>query len=438
MKKEKVNIFWHRRDLRVDDNKGFFEALKSENKILSIFIFDENILSKLKKDDKRVSLIYNQLLKLNEKYKKHNSSLLVLKGKPKDVFSRLVREFEIEKVFTNEDFEPYGQKRDKEIETFLQKKNIDFEKFTDHVLFHPEKVLKDDKKPYTVFTAYKNKYYKILKENESVLKSFRSERKMQNCLKFDFKIQELEKYGFELVEFKLPKLQYKNIRNYDKFRDFPEKEQTTNAGLYLRFGLVSVRKLFKKAVLENEVYLSELVWREFFIQLLYHFPFSAVKNFKKGYDNVEWLNDKKDFQNWKDGKTGYIVVDSAMRMLNKTGTMHNRQRMIVASFLTKHLLIDWKKGERYFAEKLLDYELASNVGNWQWIASTGADSVPYFRIFNPEIQKKKFFKNDEFFKKWIEEFGTEKYSEKIVEHSFARKRAIEVYRKSLSLYKKNG
>jgi deoxyribodipyrimidine photo-lyase len=232
------------------------------------------------------------------------------------------------------------------------------------------------------------------------------------------------------VEFPKLNLADKLIRHYDETRNIPSLEGTSFAGMYLRFGTISVRRLAKLASELNEKWLNELIWREFFMMILFHFPYVVNENFKKKYDDLKWRNDEKEFLLWCKGETGYPIVDAGMRQLNETGWMHNRVRMVVAGFLCKHLLIDWRWGEAYFAELLLDYELSSNNGNWQWAAGTGCDAAPYFRIFNPGQQIKKFDPQLTYIKRWIKNFRPG-YLPEIVKHEFARKRALEVYKKAL-------
>lgn len=432
---EKVNVFWFRRDLRLDDNVGFYKALQGKFPVLPIFIFDSEILSELPKDDARVTFISETLQKMRAELKEHKSSIAIYQGKPKDIFQKIISEFEVQNVITNRDYEPYAKKRDKEIEDFLTTKNIGFYTFKDQVIFEKDEVVKSDGDPYIVFTPYmkiwKEKFRKDYKEQiyytSQIIKNLYQNSNLPNLSLTDI--------GFEKSKISIPDYDVTptTIQEYEKTRNFPAQDATSHLGPHLRFGLVSIRKMMKKATSEkNEVFWQELIWREFFMQILWHFPDTVNNAFKKKYDRIEWRNNETEFKSWKEGRTGYPLVDAGMRQLNESGYMHNRVRMVVASFLCKHLLIDWRWGEAYFAEKLLDYEMASNVGNWQWAAGSGVDAAPYFRIFNPAIQIEKFDKNYKYIKKWIPEFGTDRYPEKIVDHKEARERCLKVYKAAVS------
>ncbi len=431
--KRKINIFWFRRDLRLQDNHALFQALNSGYPVLPVFIFDTEILDKLSsKHDARVSFIFAEIQKIKKELEKNWSSLKIFHTKPSDAFQNLTEQFEIQTVFANKDYEPYAKERDKKVGELLQSKNIGFELFKDHVIFEENEVLKDDGKPYTVFTPYSKKWKQVLDETE--IQDFPSEKLTKNFLKTKpFPFPELKELGFEKSAFEIPppEISEEIIRNYVKTRDFPAINGTTRLGVHLRFGTISIRELTKKAMEWSETYLNELIWRNFFSTILWHFPQVVDKAFKPKYDFIQWRNNEKEFERWCNGETGYPMVDAGMRELNETGFMHNRVRMVTASFLTKHLLIDWRWGEAYFAEKLLDYELASNNGNWQWAAGTGCDAAPYFRIFNPESQQKKFDPKGEHIRKWIPEYGTGKYPQPLVEHKFARERALKVYKSAL-------
>ena len=432
-----VNIFWFRRDLRLDDNVGLFHLLKDKKNILPIFIFDPNILSHLPRYDRRVDFIHQALSFLNEELMKVGGSLKIIHASPEDAYKNLLKEFDIEAVYTNHDYEPYAIQRDESISRFLASKNIEFKSFKDQVIFEKDEVLKQDGKPYTVYTPYSNAWKKKLlpehlKENDTKQcisqDSFFSEQK--------FTFPTLSEIGFQKTDltFNKPVAQEELIKNYHLNRNIPSLDATTRLSIHLRFGTVSIRKLVKKAMGLNETWLSELIWREFFMQILYHFPHSASSSFKSKYDRIEWRNNEKEFEAWCNGKTGYPIVDAGMRELNATGFMHNRVRMIVASFLTKHLLIDWRWGERYFAEKLLDYECSSNIGNWQWAAGSGCDAAPYFRIFNPYEQTKKFDPELKYIHKWVPELNSFEYPSPIVDHTDARNRALRVYKSALEGY----
>jgi len=424
----KINIFWFRRDLRLEDNTALFHALKSDLKVMPIFIFDREILDQLgEKSDKRVDYIHQVLTEINDELKKHKSSLKTFYGKPLEIFKQIIKDFDIDTVFCNRDYEPQAIQRDEAIAGFLNKKQIKFSDYKDQVIFEKDEVMKDDNSPYTVFTPYSKKWKLNFNQikNETFNGDFSNFVQIKNEEILSFKEIGFEKTDFE---FKKPILEKKIIDSYDKNRDYPALDHTTRLGVALRFGTISVRKCVEFATKHNAIWLNELIWREFFMQILFHFPHVVNQSFKKKYENIEWRNDEKEFKLWCEGKTGYPIVDAGMRQLNETGFMHNRVRMITASFLTKHLLIDWRWGEAYFAEKLLDYELSSNNGNWQWAAGCGCDAAPYFRVFSPEAQTEKFDKDKKYIKQWL----PEDYNEKpIVEHKFARERALNVYKKGL-------
>ncbi|WP_103070564.1 cryptochrome/photolyase family protein [Aquimarina sediminis] len=427
--RSEVSVFWFRRDLRLEDNKGLYKALKSGNKIVPIFIFDDEILDQLPKDDARVSFIYDTLEKLYRKLKGIGVPLFVKRGNVLDVWQKLILDFNVTAVYTNKDYEPYATKRDTEIKAFLKANHIQFYSYKDQVVFEKNEVLKNNDLPYTVFTPYKNKWLKALNKEED-LNEFTID--FSNFYKSSVSFPSLEELGFERSRIKVKPYNLLDLDNYDEIRDFPALDKTSYLSPYLRFGLVSIRKTVRFALKTNITFLSELIWREFFMQILYHFPRVVTQNFKQKYDAVSWRNDKEDFKNWCEGKTGYPMIDAGMRELNTTGYMHNRVRMLVAGFLCKHLLIDWRWGEAYFAKKLLDFELASNNGNWQWAAGTGCDAAPYFRIFNPMTQIQKFDKNFEYISKWVPEFQELTYPKPIVDHKFARERCLKVYSNALS------
>ena len=424
----KTNIFWFRRDLRLDDNIGLNSALSSGNPVLGIFIFDEDIIENLPNDDARISFIYQKLEEINKRLNTVNSSLLVIKGKPINVFNNLIKEYEIENLYSNLDYEPYAIDRDKKISDLLKKNKIHHFQYKDQVIFGPTEILKENSLPYTVFTAYKNKWLSKFKQESISTEIFLN---FSNFLKIKNQFPLLSEIGFLKSKIKVVDFNLESIRNYSSQRDYPFLNAGTSLSVHLRFGTISIRHVINSIPNNETTFLSELIWREFFMQILFHFPYVVNSNFKKKYDEIQWKNDKKDFQNWCDGKTGYPIVDAGMQELKITGYMHNRARMIVAGFLCKHLLIDWRWGERYFSLKLLDYELSSNNGNWQWAAGTGCDSAPYFRIFNPITQQNRFDKDFIYIKRWIKDFDKENYIESIVEHDFARKRALQAYKLAL-------
>ena len=429
---DKISIFWFRRDLRLKDNHGLYQALESEKKVLPIFIFDEDILDLLEnKSDKRVDFIVQALQTLNSFLKSKNKGIKIFKGKPLEIYKKLTENYEIEAVYSNEDYEPYAIKRDQEIADFLASKNIAFHSFKDQVIFHKDEIVKADKKPYTVYTPYSKLW---LNEFQKVdLQGFPSEKKLDNLLDIPFEELKIEDIGFQKTNlaFEIPEADLHIIKTYEETRNFPAVKGTTQLGVHLRFGTISVRKLAKIAKENNLTFLKELIWREFFMQILYHFPKVVNHSFKAKYDAIPWENNPEFLEKWKAGKTGFPIVDAGMRELNATGFMHNRVRMITASFLIKHLLTDWRIGEAYFAEKLMDYDLSANNGNWQWCASSGCDAAPYFRIFNPDEQQKKFDPDFKYIKKWIPEFGTKYYPKPIVEHKKAREKVLKVYKEAL-------
>jgi deoxyribodipyrimidine photo-lyase len=430
---QKIAVFWFRRDLRLTDNTALFHALKSGLPVLPVFIFDTEILDKLNsKNDARVTFIFNQLQIINSEIEKIGSSLKVLHGKPLEAFEKLTGEFEISAVYTNRDYEPYAIHRDKEIEIFLKQKGIAFQTFKDHVIFEHNEVLKDDGTPYTVFTPFSKKWK--LKLGYAEIPEFKSQNLLSGFLKTKpFHFPEINEIGFERSQIHVPPMNISEnlIKNYAEKRDLPALDATSKLGVYLRFGTISIREVTRIALSLSEVFLNELIWRNFFSQILRHFPEVETKAFKSKYDFIQWRNNEKEFEAWCRGETGYPMVDAGMRELNETGFMHNRVRMVTASFLTKHLLIDWRWGEAYFAEKLLDFDLASNNGNWQWAAGCGCDAAPYFRVFNPAEQQKRFDPEAKYILKWVPEYGTVKYPQPIVEHTFARERVLRAYKSAL-------
>jgi len=424
---QKINIFWFRRDLRLIDNTALNKALDSKYPVLALFIFDKAILEHLPKDDARVTFIYQSLSKINVKLKQHNSNLHVFKGKPMDVWDEILDKYEIDTIYTNKDYEPYALERDRNVYKLAESKNVSFLRFKDQVIFEENEVLKADGKPYTVYTPYKNKW--LAGFQKISLQTTTSN--LQNFAEIKKNFPSLEEIGFKQSNIEAPSFNASNIKNYGEFRDFPSKNHTTHIGTHLRFGTLSIRQVILNLPEQSDVYLSELVWREFFMQILFHFPHVKNQNFKPKYDAIPWRNNKDEFLKWCNGQTGYPMVDAGMRELNATGHMHNRVRMITAGFLCKHLLIDWQWGEAYFAEKLLDYELSANNGNWQWAAGTGCDAAPYFRVFNPTTQIQKFDKDLQYIQKWVPEINELSYPKPMVEHKFARERAISTYKEAL-------
>ena len=430
---DKINIFWFRRDLRLDDNCGLFHALKSGEKVLPIFIFDKDILSKLPKDDARVSFIYQEIENINLKLIEAGSAIDVFYGKPIDIFKSLSEKYTIDTVFTNHDYEPSAIKRDLEIKNLLTSKNIHFKTYKDQVIFERNEIVKKDGTPYKVFTPYSKKWLEAF--HFKGIQFYPSEDCLEHIIKKEtHQFLTLAAIGFtkSSIKVKSYKVSTQIIDTYEETRNFPAKDSTSKLGTHLRFGTVSVRKMVEKASKSNNItFLKELIWREFFMQVLWHFPHTVKDSFKPKYDRILWRNNENEFYAWCKGETGYPLVDAGIRELNQTGFMHNRVRMLVGSFLCKHLLIDWRWGEAYFAEKLHDYEQSSNIGNWQWVAGTGVDAAPYFRIFNPTTQIQKFDKGLDYIKKWVPDFQELTYPTPIVEHKFARERCLETYKKAL-------
>ena len=430
----KSTIFWHRRDLRIDDNAGLFYALKEGENVQPIFIFDRDILDDLSdKRDARVSFIYTYVERRKEEDRELGSDLRVYYGKPNEVFQKVLEEFEVGSIYTNRDYEPYAKKRDEQIEKMAEEKGAAFYTFKDQCIFEIDEVVKKDGDWYTVFTPY-SKVWKS-KLNEFYLKPYPSRSLSGSLNKTDpTDMIPLSEMGFEPTEVDFPSREVDPdiIEDYHETRDIPSMRGTTRMSVHLRFGTVSIRKLAAKAQ-ANEKYLNELIWRDFYMMILHHNPHVVTKSFRPEYDQIKWEENEAHFEAWCKGETGYPIVDAGMRELNTTGFMHNRVRMITSSFLVKHLLIDWRKGEAYFAEKLLDYELSSNNGGWQWAAGSGCDAAPYFRVFNPELQTKKFDPDLKYIRKWVPEFEDfSKYPKPIVDHKKARERALERYKSGLN------
>ena len=429
--KDKLNIFWFRRDLRLEDNAGLYNALKAGLPVMPLFIFDTDILDKLENQaDARVEFIFNALIELDSELRQYGSALLTLAGRPAELWKEIIKKYDISEVFTNRDYEPYAINRDIEVESILKESGIKFNTFKDQVIFEMNEVVKPDGKPYSIYTPYSNKWRENL--GGSDIPDYKINPGM-NFHQFSSKLLSPEETGFKTkgIDYPAKKVREDIIKNYDKTRDIPSIEGTSRLSVHLRFGTVSPRMLVKQAMKLNDVWLKELIWREFFMMILYHYPHSAVSSFKPEYERIEWRNNEEEFEAWCNGSTGYPIVDAGMRELNATGFMHNRVRMITASFLCKDLLIDWRWGERYFAEKLLDYELSSNVGNWQWAAGTGCDAAPYFRIFNPASQQQKFDPELTYINKWVPEYGNFGYANPIVDHKAARERTLKAYKEAL-------
>jgi deoxyribodipyrimidine photo-lyase len=433
--KDTINIFWFRRDLRIDDNAGLYHALKSNYPVLCLFIFDRTILDQLEdKDDARITFIYQTIEDLRSELQQHSSSLLVIYDDAINAWKNIINSYNINTVYTNHDYEPYAKLRDTEVSELLNHHHINFKTYKDQVIFEKNEVTKDDGKPYTVFTPYKRKWLEKLKP--FYLKQYPTKKYLKSLYQIKHQpIPTLKEMGFDNSAQDIPPINYKNIiDDYAEKRDYPAIKGTSRIGIHLRFGTVSIRQLATDAnSAEEKTWLNELIWREFYMMILYHFPKTVNHAFKPEYDRIRWLNDEQQFKAWCDGNTGYPLVDAGMRELNATGFMHNRVRMLTASFLSKHLLIDWRWGEHYFARKLLDYEMASNVGGWQWAAGSGTDAAPYFRIFSPDAQLKKFDPEFKYIKKWVPEYADfSKYPKPIVDHSLARERCLKAFKAALN------
>jgi deoxyribodipyrimidine photo-lyase len=429
-----LNLFWFRRDLRLVDNQGLYQALNQATRVLPIFIFDTDILDPLEDPvDRRVNFIYKQLQHIKQTLEQQGSSLLVCYGKPLDIYRVLIEQLPIQAVYTNHDYEPYARRRDQAIQDLLTAYHIPFHTFKDQVIFEKNEIMKDSGEPYTVFTPYMKKWKAQF--TNSLAQSFDTSSYYQNLLQLPpLPLITLPAMGFQNQAYDFPssEIDLALIKQYAKTRDIPGTKGTSRLSVHLRFGTISIRTVTRLAMVHNESWLNELIWRNFYMMILWHFPYVTERAFKPAYDNIAWVNNPDHFQAWCEGKTGYPIVDAGMNELNQTGYMHNRLRMITASFLTKHLLIDWRWGEAYFAQKLLDYELASNNGSWQWAAGSGCDAAPYFRIFNPILQTQKFDPDLTYIKRWNPQFQTVNHPKPIVDHQAARERALQAYKKALS------
>lgn len=432
---KEVSIFWFRRDLRLEDNAGLWKALKSGHPVVPIFIFDRNILDKLEdKSDARVSFLHQRLTELQSQLTEMGSSLHVFYGTPEEAMNTLSQTYTVRSVFLNRDYEPYARERDEFVFNYWSEHEVPVVGAKDHVIFEKNEVVKADGTPYLVFSPYGKAWRKKLTDYHA--KAYPNAKYFENFLKQQpIAIPSLESMGFRATEVSLPSSNVDEsiIKTYDATRNFPANERgTTRLGMHLRFGSISVRSLLRKGLVGNDTFVNELIWRDFFQMALYYFPHSREKAIKPKYDLIPWETNMEHFKAWCEGRTGYPIVDAGMRELNTTGYMHNRVRMIVASFLTKHLLIDWRLGERYFAEKLLDFDLASNIGGWQWASGSGLDAAPYFRVFNPTSQLEKFDKQLTYVKRWVPEYGTAQYPEPIVEHKWARERCLDRFKTALA------
>lgn len=430
--KQEISICWLRRDLRLEDNAALYRALKGDLPVMLLFIFDSKILDELTAKDARVTFIYQTLKTIEKELQQHGSSILIKYGTPEQVWSSVLTEYTVKQVYANHDYEPAAIERDDSLAEYLRSESITFQAFKDQVIFEKKEIVKADGKPYTVFTPYFKQWK--LKLNDFYLKPYPVKKYLKNLYQTKkFKFPELADIGFEEAEQHFPSASFEHkLAAYEQRRDFPFDDATTHLGIHLRFGTVSIRDAANKAIeAKADKWLSELAWRDFYMMILSNFPHTVTQSFKPAYDNIRWINNEKDFEAWKTGKTGYPIVDAGMNQLNETGYMHNRVRMIAGSFLTKHLLIDWRWGEAYFAEKLLDYEMASNIGGWQWACGCGNDAAPYFRVFNPELQAKRFDPENKYIYKWAPEYKQQKHTQPIVEHAFARERILKVFKEAL-------
>jgi deoxyribodipyrimidine photo-lyase len=430
---QKIALFWFRRDLRTDDNTALYHALRSGYPVLPLFIFDRNILDKLEdRDDARVTFIHRIVSQLSTEFSRAGGQLRVFYGKPPDVFEQLTQQYEIAAVYTNHDYDPYAKERDAAIAAFLQRKGVTFHSFKDQVIFERQEVLTGQGNVYTVFTPYSKRWLSQLSDEH--LQSYPSAENLRGNLypAEPQPIPSLADMGFKpsSIEFPSDTINPTQLAGYAESRDFPALPGTTRIGLHLRFGTVSIRQMARLGRKHSATWLNELIWRDFYQMILDNFPRVVTESFKPKYDQIPWRHDEAAFGKWCRGETGYPIVDAGMRQLNASGFMHNRVRMITASFLTKHLLIDWRWGEAYFGRKLLDYELASNNGGWQWAASSGTDAQPYFRIFNPASQIKKFDKDYRYIQQWVPEYGTDAYPKPIIAHEAGRERALKVFRET--------
>jgi len=424
-----LNIFWFRRDLRLNDNHALFEALAAGLPVLPIFIFDSEVLKEFPwKKDKRLTFIYKALENIHLQLRSKGSSLLIKMGKPVDIIGSLCEEYNVSKVFCNHDYEPYARQRDLNVSNMLKERGVDFLSFKDQVIFEKDEILSNDEKPYTVFTPYMKKWKTLLSING--VNCYDSENKGNNFFRFTVEMPSIESIGYQLVDVLFPVSEIKEhtIKNYHLTRDVPSVDGGTSLlGIHLRFGTVSIRHAVRMAMQWNEVWLNELIWREFFMQILWHFPKTASQNFRRKYDGLQWRNDEDEFEKWCKGETGFPLVDAGIKQLIHTGYMHNRVRMVVSNFLTKLLLVEWQWGERFFAQYLLDYELSSNCGNWQWAAGTGADAAPYFRIFNPMTQIERFDKDFKYVSQWVDIHASD-YPKPIINYELSRKRCLDVFK----------
>lgn len=417
------SLVWFRRDLRDYDHAALYHALKISTQVYCTFIFDTDILNSLQdKADRRVEFIWESVRELKETLQANGGDLIVMHGSGQNSIPQLARSLHVEAVFCNHDYEPNAVARDAHVAEQLKQQNIAFHHYKDHVIFEKDEILTMAGKPYGVFTPYKNMWLKTV--NDFYIKPYPVDRYIHHLGKTTpTDIPSLGSMGFQktnLSSMRLPTGMQGGLALFEDFkarmdrykdaRDFPATKGVSYLSLHLRFGTISIRHLAREAMqAENAgayTWLSELIWRDFYVQILHHHPrVSMGSAYKPEYETLPFPNDKKLFLAWCNGKTGYPLVDAAMRQLNSTGFMHNRLRMVAASFLVKDLLIDWRWGEQYFAEKLIDFDLSANNGGWQWAASTGCDAQPWFRIFNPVTQSERFDAQGKFIRKYIPELS---------------------------------
>lgn len=441
-----IAIHWMRRDMRLHDNRTLLAALDSGLPVLVAFLFDQEILDRLDNArDRRVTFIHREALSLKAELHKAGGDLLMDHGNPTTVWANWIKQLSenglnVREVHVGRDYEPYAQERDRKLSNWFNQQGIAFKGTKDSVIFEKNEVTKDDGKPYTVFTPYSKKWRKALQASDYASANSAERLSQQPLVGVDEmahkQVPTLEEMGFENVWEEgvlIPPsvVEDQLLKSYGDQRDFPSVAGTSRLSVHLRFGTVSIREALRQGLATSEKWTTELIWRDFYQTIVYHFPHSATDSFRPAYDAIPWLNNEEQFEAWCQGKTGYPLVDAGMRELAQTGFMHNRVRMVVASFLCKHLLIDWRWGERFFARHLLDFDLASNAGGWQWAAGSGCDAAPYFRVFNPTSQLQKFDKDLIYVRKWVPEYGTSLYPEPIVDHAMARVRAIETYRSVL-------
>ncbi len=424
----RLTLFWHRRDLRIEDNCGLFNALEAHPNVQPFFIFDTDIINEFNhKPDRRLSFIYDTIAALKSEYQKHGADLWVLHGKPLDIINQLTKQHPVNALYCNTDYEPYATQRDQQIANFCKLNGIAFHAYKDQVIYEKSEIVKANGQPYTVFTPYKNQWLHVFSQQS--LKIYQLNPLLQNLSKaIASPMPPKNEFGFIYTPHNVqkPNIEAATLQQYGLTRNALHLNGTSRVSVHLRFGTISIRSLVQKA-LKYPDYLNELIWREFYMQWLWHYPQVVTQSFKPQYDKIAWNQRDNDFEKWCQGQTGYLIVDAAMNQLLQTGFMHNRARMIVASFLTKHLLTDWRKGEAFFARHLTDYELSSNVGGWQWAAGSGCDAAPYFRIFNPTLQAQKFDPHGAYIQQW----NTNIQAPPIIDHHFARQRCLSAYKKAL-------